>query len=67
METVFDYEVSFVGDDMSAHITITEETEDIDHDIVIARAEKILCEMWGVKEIPQQYAIVNVEVQEIKL
>jgi hypothetical protein len=66
-ETVFDYEVSFVGNDISIHVTITEETNDVDHDIIVARAEKMVCEIWGVKEIPQQYPIVNVDVYETEI
>lgn len=67
METVFDYEVAFVGDDISIRTTITEETSDIDHDIIIASATKMICDMWGVKDIPQQYSIVDVTVKEIKI
>ena len=66
-ETVFDYEVAFVGDDMSTRITITEDRDDIDHNIIIARATKMICDMWAVKDIPQEYTIVDVTVQEIEI
>lgn len=66
-ETVFDYEVAFVGDDMSTRITIAEDRDDIDHNIIIARATKMICDMWGVKDIPQEYTIVDVTVQEIEI
>lgn len=66
-EIVYDYEVSFVGDDISVSVTITDESGDIDHDIMTVRAEKMLCQMWGVKEIPQQYLLVNVDVYETEI
>ena len=59
--------MSFVGDDISVSVTITDESGDIDHDIITVRAEKMLCEMWGVKEIPQQYSLINVDVYETEI
>lgn len=67
-EVVYDYAVRFVGDDISTEIVITEETADIDHEEIIKQAEKRLCEMWGAKEIPDNYYyIIDVEVHEIEL
>lgn len=66
-EIVYDYKVSFVGDDISVSVTITDESGDIDHDIMTVQAEKMLCEMWGVKEIPQQYSLVNVDVYDTEI
>ncbi len=67
METVYDYVVRFIGDDILVKIVITEERDDIDHDEAIAQAENRLREMWGVTEIPNFYDIVNVDVYEVAL
>ena len=66
-QVVYDYKVSFVGDDMSVNITITEDTDDFDHEDMVVRAEKMLCEMWGVAKVPDAYAIVNIDVYEVTL
>lgn len=66
-EVVYDYAVEFVDDDTTISIVITEETADLDHDDIIKEAEKRLCEMWGVKEVPKNYSIVNVEVHEVTI
>lgn len=66
-EVVYDYTVEFVDDDTTISIVITEETADLDHDNISKEAEKRLCEMWGVKQIPSNYTIVNVEVHEVEI
>lgn len=66
-EVVYDYAVEFVDDDTTISIVITEETADLDHDNIIKEAEKRLCEMWGVNEVPKNYTIVNVEVHEVTI
>lgn len=66
-EVVYDYAVSFVDDDTTISIVITEESADLDHNNISKEAEKRLCEMWGVKEIPSNYSIVNVEVHEVEI
>jgi hypothetical protein len=64
---VYDYIVRFVGDDITIKVTITEETSDIDHDEIIAKAEKQLCELWGAKEVPNIFIIAEVDVFEVSL
>lgn len=64
---VYDYIVRFVGDDITTKVTITEETSDIDHDVIIAKAEKELCELWGATKVPDIFIIAEVDVFEVSL
>ena len=67
MSVVYDYHVSFIGDDLSMRVTVTETKDDIDHDVIIAEAEKLLCEMWGVSNIPDVFIVEDVEVEDVEL
>jgi fructose 1,6-bisphosphatase len=66
-EIVYDYEVKFIGDDVSLTITITKDRDDYDHNEIIVKAEHELCKLWGVEEIPSAYSIVNVDVMEVSV
>jgi hypothetical protein len=67
LDYIWDYVVSFVGQDTSVSITLTEESPDIETDIITQKAEKTLCELWGVKNIPTSFYVVNVDVEKIDL
>lgn len=61
-EQVFDYRVSFIGDDTTVTFTITETSDSIADDVVIAMAEKELCALWGVTAVPHAYYVPEVEM-----
>ena len=66
-KVIYDYTIEFVDDDTRITIVITDEMADIPHEIITNEAEKRLCEMWGVKEVPKNYNIVNVEVNAVTI
>lgn len=63
----YDYEVKFIGDDITLTVVVTHDSPDIDHDEIISQAEQNLCSMWGVKSIPNDFYIVDVECWTIEI
>jgi len=61
-EKVFDYQVSFIGDDTTVTFMVTETLDSVADDVVIAKAEKALCALWGVPSIPYAYYVPKVEM-----
>ena len=66
-KVIYDYTIEFVDDDTRITIVITDETANLSHEIITNEAEKRLCEMWGVKEVPKNYDIVNVKIDEVTI
>lgn len=67
---VYEYIVTFTGDDIVTNVTVTEETIEPDtlHDEIVEFAQDTLCKMWGVEKIPDNlFHIVDVEVFEVQL
>lgn len=61
-EMLFDYEVSFFGDDSKVVFTVTETRDDVPDYEVVEKAEKALCEIWGVERVPQAYYVTEIEI-----
>ena len=61
-EQVFDYEVSFLGDDTKVVFTVTDTKDNLIDDEVVEKAEKELCALWGVDSMPLSYYVTEVEM-----
>ena len=63
-EKIYNYEVSFIGDDTSVRYVVADESPLRYHDDIVREATAALCELWGTNSIPSCYYVVNVEVSE---
>jgi hypothetical protein len=61
---VYDYKVSFVGDDTTVTVTVTDEHSEMPIDEAETKATALLMSMWGVDDIPQAYYLVTVSEPE---
>ena len=63
-EKIYNYEVSFIGDDTSVRYVVSDDNALRYHDDIVREAMTALCKLWGTDSIPPYYYVVNVEVSE---